>query len=236
MSWLADLGRVYLSVFRGGAELLARNWILVPVAFGYQLLLSGVAIVLLPLGVAGGMAGGFLAGMVTVIVGAACTSSWLALVEQIIRNRRIVVGEVRASFFLYLSDLLNVGFLLMVLQMVGGLVFQGFLEVVFFLALLAFLNAIPEQLYLGHHGGVALFTESYTFIGRYWIEWFPATVLLSAIAAALLFAIPLDPMGLVSAAVMALAGSYALLVRGLLFQALTSSSRRAREFRRRAGT
>jgi hypothetical protein len=174
--------------------------------------------------------------MVTVIVGAACTSSWLALVEQIIRNRRIVFGEVRASFLVYLSDLLNVGFLLMLLQMVGGLVFQGYFQLVFFLALLVFLNAVPEQLYLGHHGGVALFAESYSFIGRYWIEWFPATLLLGGIAGALLSAIPVDPLGLVSAGVLALAGSFALLVRGLLFLELTSSSRRAREFRRRTGT
>jgi len=234
LSWLADLARVYGRTFQRAAELLVRNWPLPVVALGYQLITMAAGVAIAPLQLLGQF-GGFAAGVVAVIVGAACMSSWLALVEQVIRSGRIAAAEVRTSFTTYLGDLLNVGFLLFGLQLVGEFALTPFpyLKIVFLLATAVFLNAVPELLYLGHHAGVALFVESYRFIGQSWIEWFPANIVLLALLGAVLTGVPEGPFGLLGAAAFAIAMSYALLVRGLLFLELTTSSRRAREFRRR---
>lgn len=235
MSWVADLAAVYARVFRRALVLLVQNWVLAAAAIGYQVILLAATLVLAPLQL-GGPVGGIVAGIGAVVIGAACTSSWLALVEQAIRSGRIVVSELRTSFVLYLGDLLNVGFLLFGLQLVGEFALTPFpyLRIVFFLATIVFLNAIPEELYLGRHAGVALFVESYRFIGQSWIEWFPANLVLAMLLASVVIGVPSGPLGMVGAVALSIVVSYMLLVRGLLFLELTTSSRRAREFRRRS--
>ena len=110
---------------------------------------------------------------------AACFSSWLFFLEQIVRGRgRVDLRELPASFGAYLGDLLNVGFLLFLLQLVAAFVLAPFplLLIVFGLAVFAFLNAVPELVYLGRSGAAELLAESYRFIAANWIEWFPANL------------------------------------------------------------
>ena len=109
------------------------------------------------------------------------------------------------------------------------------LLIVFGLAVFAFLNAVPELVYLGRSGAAELLVESYRFIAANWIEWFPANLLLVAAVLAVDMVLPDGPLGLISAAGRRagrglLAGSCA----GCSSSELTTSSRRAREFRRRA--
>ena len=96
------------------------------------------------------------------------------------------------------------------------------------------LNAVPELVYLGRSGAAELLAESYRFIAANWIEWFPANLLLVAAVLAVDMVLPDGPLGLISAAGAGLVAAYGWVVRGLLFLELTTSSRRAREFRRRA--
>ena len=111
-----------------------------------------------------------------------------------------------------------------------SLVATLFLLAVFFV----FLNAVPELVYLGRSGAAELLAESYRFIGANWIEWFPANLLIVGVVLAVDFVLPDGPLGLISAAGAGLVAAYGWVVRGLLFLELTTSSRRAREFRRRA--
>ena len=62
-------------------------------------------------------------------------------------------------------------------------------ELFIHLVLLIFLNAVPELIYLGHHGGLNLLSESYRFIGENWIEWFPPNMLLILAAVGIVFSI-----------------------------------------------
>src|SRR6266566_2752162 len=75
--------------------------------------------------------------------------------------------------------------------------------------------------------------ESYQFIGENWIEWFPANLaLLACVLGAL--ELPAGPLGVVGAVGFGVVLYFAAIVRGLLFQELSTSSRRGREFWRRA--
>ena len=222
--WLGDTVALYARVFRRAGGLALRNWAVGLVVIPYAALLWAVRLLAAPFGIVGGL--------LLYLAGVACLSSWLSLVEQVIRVGRVRVRDVPAGFAAYFGDLLTVGFLFWGLQLVASLVLAPFpfLQIVFVLAVLVFLNAVPELVYLGRHAAAELLVESYRFIGENWIEWFPANVVLFAIVAA---ARALD-LGVVADALLGIVLYFVMIVRGLLFLELATSGRRAREFRRRA--
>jgi hypothetical protein len=221
---LVDLAGIYARVVRRGAVLFGRHWWLGLVFAGYQTAAFLVAVLLAPLG----MAGGFIAA----IVSAAFASSGLVLLGGVLRHGRATLADVPGSFGVYLGDVLTFGFLLWVLGYVEQAVFppRALSGLAFEIGIFVLLNAVPEEIYLGGEGGPAMFVGSYEFIGRHWLEWLPlAMVLYAGWHAAS------DPsLGLAGAVVGGLALAFMLVCRGLLFLELTTSSRRAREFRRRA--
>ena len=223
MSWLRDILGVYASVARRAFELTVRHWWLGLVAIGYQALLFAV------MGIAGAF--GFLGGFLLALAMAALMSSWLVLLGHVVREGRTSLADVPGSFVVYLGDVLTFGFLLWALQFIASVAFAelSYAAIVFELALLVFLSAVPEQIYLGGEAGTAIFVESYRFVARYWIEWLPATGLLMVLTI-LMSAVPVLPVAVVGGGI---ALTFMFVCRGLLFLALTSSSRRAREFQRR---
>ncbi|HEV7731898.1 MAG TPA: hypothetical protein VGR62_07035 [Candidatus Binatia bacterium] len=228
MSWLSDTLALYGRVFRRAGDLTARNMILLSVAVCYPMLLGIGQSLLAPLGIIGGV--------LWTLAAAAAMSSWLTLMEGVVRNGRADLRDVPASFVTYLSELINVGFLLFLLQMVAAFAFGPFpfLKIVFGLAILVFLNAIPELIYLGRYVSTDLLVQSYRFIGTNWIEWFPANLVLIAVLLAVAVVLPEGPYGIVTALAAGLVALFGGILRGLLFLELTTSSRRAREFQRRA--
>ena len=226
--WLRDTGELYARVFRRGAVLALRNWPVGLAVVGYGVLLLFTRILTAPLG--------FVGGFITYLVIVACASSLLSLVAEVIRSGRVRVGDVAAGFATYLGDLLTVFFLLWLLSLTAQVFLAPFpfLLIVFGLATIAFFNAVPELLYLGRRAAGELLVESYRFIGENWIEWFPANLLLGMCLYATSY-VPAGPYGLVNGLVTGVTFYFAMIVRGLLFQELATSSRRARAFRRAAG-
>ena len=234
MSWAADTLALYARVFQRAATLTARNPTLVVAVMVYAMVLQlalGLAATLLA---AGPLA--ILAGFVWLAALAACFGSWLALTERVVTDGRTTPSELPASFRPYVVDVLVVGMLIGFLRMIAAIVLAPFpfLQIVFGLATVVFFNAAPELIYLGRHTPIELLAASYTFVAQNWIEWFPPTVLLFVLVVAVAVVTPAGPFGLVAAAAVGLVASYAWVVRGLLFVELTTSSRRAREFQRRA--
>jgi len=130
---------------------------------------------------------------------------------------------------------LNVGFLFGGLQLIAAFVLTPIplAQIVFLLAVFVFLNAVPEVVYVGRHVATDVLVESYRFIGENRIEWFPANLVLLGCVAGVL-RLPAGPFGLVGVLVLGVVLYFAAIVHGPLFQELSTSSRRAREFRRRA--
>ena len=224
MSWLTDLLGVYGRVLRRAFELTLKHWWLGPVAIGYLGVFFTLAIVASQLG----FAGGFL----LAIGMAALMSSWLVLVGHVVRNGRVTIADIPESFLVYLGDVITFLFFRMLLNWVANAAFAdvSYVAIVFDLAVLVFLNAAPEQIYLGGNTGLAVFVESYRFVGTYWIEWLPATALFIV----LLFAVSLVPVPVVALVLGGIVMAFGFIARGLLFLELTTSSRRAREFARRS--
>ncbi|TMB53123.1 MAG: hypothetical protein E6J56_14105 [Deltaproteobacteria bacterium] len=214
--WLLDTATLYARVFRRGARLALTNWPVGLMVVAYGALLGLVTRLVAPLGIIGGF--------VLWFVMMACLSSWLSLVEQVIRSGRVRLGDVPSSFAAYLGELLAVGFLTSVLWMVASIVLAPFrfLAIVFGLAVLVFFNAVPELVYLGRHSAAELLVESYRFIGENWIEWFPATLALGA-AVIVVAALPGGPFDILGDAAAGVLLYFMMIVRGLLFLELAAS-------------
>jgi len=228
--WVGDTLALYARAFGRGARLALANWPVGLVVILYGVLLESVFALVAPLGLVGGI--------IAYLALVACASSWLSLVERVIRVGRVDLRDLPAGFGAYLGDLLTVFFLLWVLRLVVAVLLPPtatFLHILFMLAVIVFLNAVPELIYLGRHAATELLVESYRFIGENWIEWFPANLVLIGCVLAV-FALPAGPYNLIVNTALGLSLYFAMIARGLLFLELSTTSRRAREFRRRAAS
>ncbi len=232
MSWLTTTLAMYGRAFRRAGTLTLRNWPVAGTTFAYSLALAAAAIVASGLG----LVGGFLMSLVW----AACVSSFLSMVEMMLRTGSVSWADFRRSFGVYLWDVVGVTFILWVVFAVATPALDSLpqgtgLILGMNLVIVVLFNAVPELIYLGHRSSLELLTESYRFIADNWIEWFPATIAM-AIPLVLLAGAEL-PVGLALArtALLALWVYFMMVARGLLFLELDGSSRRARAFRHRAG-
>jgi len=223
VSWLTDLLDVYGRVLRRAFELTLKHWWLGLIAIAYVGIFFSLAVVAGQLGIVGGFL--LAIGMALLI------SSWLVLVGQVVRNGRVTLAEVPESFLVHLGDVITLLFFRSLLSWAANSLGESYAGIVLDLAIAVFLNAAPEQIYLGRNSGLAILVESYRFIGQYWIEWLPVNALLLVLFTAALFFVPIGALATVLGGIVLAFGSIA---RGLLFLELTTSSRRAREFARRS--
>jgi len=222
---------LYREIFGRAFGLFARNPVLVVPVLA-TLAVQTLAPLLAPFGIVGGIA--------MVILDSMCWSALLACTGDAIRTGRVTMGDVQAGFLAHLGDVLGVRFVLWVI--VWGLsptppAFQILAAV----AVVVLLNAVPELISLARYGTLELLGASYRFMGENWIEWAPPNVVLfAALTAIPTLLIPaLAPLGWdlamgIGLGVATSVVAYGLLVRGLLFLALTESGRRGRAFRNAA--
>ena len=225
---------IYRRAFARGGALAVRNWPVLLSVFAYAgiLFLGGYLAAFL------GLVGGFLMSLLF----AACASSFLYLVEMIVRTNRVTWEDFTRSFGVYLWDVVGVSFALWLFWFVATPFLhqlpQGHVAVLAIqLVLVVLFNAVPELIYLGHSGLVDLLARSYQFIAANWIEWFPPNLLLIA-GMELLWRMPLGegaPFLLLRVALVSLFLYFAMVVRGFLFIELDGTTRRARLFRHKMG-
>jgi hypothetical protein len=233
VEWLLITISIYRRAFSRAGTLAIKNWAVLGTVFVYSAIMSVTGLLVAMLG----MIGGF----VLSLVWAACVSSFLYLVEMIVRTSRVSLEDFRSSFGRYLWDVVGVTFLSWIffslatpalLQMPQGHLILLCAE----LAIFVFFNAVPELIYLGHYTSLQLLSESYAFVAANWIEWFPANIA----AAAVLYAVasaPLNgPAQVVRTALMGLLVYFVMVMRGLLFIELHGSTHRGRAFKYRSGS
>ena len=224
MSWLTDLLGVYGRVLRRAVELTLKHWWLGAVAIVYQVLAIALVAFFGPFG--------FFGSLVVVVGWSALASSWMVLVGQVVRNGRVTLAEVPESFAVHLFDVWLFFFFANFATNAATQAFSDlpYVSIVFTLTCFVFLNAVPEPIYLGGASGLAIFVEVYRFMSTYWVEWLPLTGALFVFVLIAL-GVPFPPLAL---ALGGLAIALMSIARGLLFLEITTSSRRAREFARRA--
>jgi hypothetical protein len=232
MTWLTTTLAMYGRAFRRAGMLTLRNWPVAGTAFVYGLALAAAAVLASGLG----LVGGFLMS----VVWAACVSSFLSMVEMMLRTGSVSWADFRQSFGTYLWDVVGVTFVLLVVFAIATPALRTIPQgpgiiLGLNLVIAVLFNAVPELIYLGHHSSLALLGESYRFIADNWIEWFPATIAM-ALPLVVLTGMPLPAaLEIVRPALVSLWVYFVMVARGLLFLELHGSTRRARDFRQRAG-
>ena len=205
-----------------------------------------------PLGIIGGLITGFVLAM--------CVSSYLYYIAGVVNGNRMHLRELWESWRPHFNSVINILFLLFLFRYSLSFLTPPGDETAMFLAslieliLLIILNPIPEIIYQGRSDGFAMIQESVDFLRASGVEWFLPFIAL-AIVSAVLLPLPLleGPLqfgrltfpttvggvsqgslaGLVWGALSALLLFAIMIFRGLLFRALSGTSRRQRIFRSR---
>lgn len=229
---------IYRVALRRTVELLAANWGIIFAPLVYSVILSVAATLGAPLGIVGGF--------IVTAATAACASSGLYLIQNIVRTGRVSLNDFTRGFSAYLWDILGIAFILWIPMMLLSEVAYSTPQspvIVFLVQLLLYiiLNPVPELIYQTRTTGVALLSASYEFIVENWIEWFAPNVTIGVAAYWLMrwLDIPAEYLPpffrfFFLFSVFGLLLTFLMIFRGLLFAELSGTTRRSRAYRYRA--
>ncbi len=230
----------------------ARSWLAAVSIPVYVFAIVMTAQLVAPLG----MIGGIIIGVVV----AACLGAYLSLLASAVAGTQIRLADLKNGLRA-LWDVMSVGFALWIISLLVSVIVKGAgdkgaaVAGVFSLAVAIFLNVVPELIYNSRNRSFALLKESATWIMANPFAWFPPNLIFAFAflwsVGALSFSSPgallvrLAALGsggvlglvvgapLWKAPLLIVFLHYVMVFRGLLFQELSTGSRRMREFQRR---
>jgi hypothetical protein len=229
---------IYKTCLIRTVELVRDNWGIIFAPIAYGVLLSVAAMLVAPLGIVGGIVMG--------VVMAACASSGLYLIENVVRIGKTSLQDFTRGFSVYLLDILTIAFIFWIPMRLlaqfafttpnGPLLYLGvqiLLYVIF--------NPVPELIYQSRVSGLALLSASYQFIVENWIEWLLpnllvglAGYLLRNLVYQLVAPMPFFLQYFLVEAAFGLFLTFLMIFRGLLFSELNGTTRRSRVYRYKA--
>lgn len=203
---------------------------------------------------------GLIGGLITGLVLAMCASSYLYFIAGVVNGNRMRPSELGESWRPHFGSVINILFLFFIVQYVLRLLTPAGDQTAMLLAslieliLLIVLNPIPEIIYQGRSEGFSMLQESVDFLRASGVEWFLPFIAL-ALVSAILLPLPLlegplqfgrltfpttgggMPQGSFSGLFWSVVSAFLLfgimIFRGLLFRALSGTTRRQRIFRAR---
>lgn len=229
---------IYATALKRSLECVSKNWIVsfAPVVYGIGLSIVGTLVA--PFG----MIGGFLYSLAS----AACASSALFLIKNMVESGKTNVRDFLNGFTVYLWDVITIGFILWIPTWVLATSLASLPNgaLIFFLirlCLYIILNAVPELIYQSRASGLELISASYNFIVENWLEWLIPNILFAVggyylleLIAPFLFGLPGFVNLFLYAFIVGLGLTYLMTFRGFLFAELNGTTRRSRIYRYRA--
>lgn len=210
--------------------------IFAPLAYGF--LLSAAAMLFAPLG--------FIGGLILGVVLAACASSGLYLIENVVRMNKATLQDFARGFSVYLWEILTIAFIFWIpMRLLAQVAFTTPNGPLLYLGvqilLYVIFNPVPELIYQSRVSGLALLSASYQFIVENWLEWlFPnilvgmAGYLLRNFVYQLVAPLPFFLQYFFLEAAFGLFLTFLMIFRGLLFAELNGTTRRSRVYRYKA--
>jgi len=231
---------MYATALRRSLECVRKNWVVsfAPVVYGIGLTIVDTLVA--PLG----MIGGFLYSFAT----AACASSALYLIKNMVESGKTNLRDFVDGFTVYLWEVIAIWFILWIPKwaLATSLASLPNGALIFFLiqlCLYIILNAVPELIYQSRASGLELISASYNFIVENWVEWlipnlilFAAGYFLLDFVGSLFFGMPGFVQLFLYAFVLGLCLTYLMTFRGFLFAELYGTTRRSRIYRYKART
>ena len=149
-------------------ELVRSNLAIILAPIAYSLILSAAALLAAPFGIIGG----FVMGLVL----AACASSGLYLIDNVVRMGKAIPQDFVKGFSVYLWDVLTIAFIFWIPMRLlaqfavttpeGAVIYLG-VQILLYIIF----NPVPELIYQSRLSGLALLSASYQFIVENWLEW-----------------------------------------------------------------
>ena len=238
MEQIKALVWIYKTCLIRTVELVRENLgiIFAPIAYGF--VLSAAALLVAPLG--------FIGGMILGVVLAACASSGLYLIENVVRMSKATFQDFTRGFTVYIWDVLTLAFIFWIpMRLLAQFAFTTPNGPLFYFAvqilLYVIFNAVPELIYQGRVSGLALLSASYQFIVENWIEWLLLNILvgiagylLRSLVYQLVTPLPFFLQYFLVEAAFGLFLTFLMIFRGLLFGELNGTTRRSRVYRYKA--
>ena len=226
---------IYRTAFQRSWQCLRKNWVvsLAPVAYG--IILAVVISLVAPLGIIGGF--------VYSLASAACASSGLYLIKNLVDSGKTDVNDFLNGFTVYIWDVITVAFILWLPMRVAAMGLASVPNGVLFyfllrLGLYILLNAVPELIYQSRTSGLELIGASYSFIVENWLEWLIPNIFcalagyfLLDLFESLIRGLPLYLEFFLHSLFLGLGLAYFMTFRGFLFAELHGTTRRSRMYR-----
>ncbi len=256
MNVFKDLYYVNRKAIKRTTNLFMKNWLIVFTGFVYSTLTLIISIII---GVLfNNMVLGFFAGIVIFLAISAITSNYLYLLFKIVKHDKFTFQDFKDGFTVYLRKIYTVLFIGWVAQLLFGFIVEpiltGLLSGIFTYSVLSVLisilvlilvNALPETIYQKNYSPVESIIYAFNFIKENWIEWFLPNIILmgilyfsTGIIVRNIFAYNIGfnfRPSLIGIAIYFLGQiifSYTMIYRGVLFDILSTSTRRKRMFMR----
>ncbi len=226
---------IYRTAFQRSWQSVRKNWVVSFAPVVYGIILSIVVSIVAPLGIVGGF--------IYSLVSAACASSGLYLIKNLVESGKANFNDFLNGFTVYIWDVITISFILWIPMRVAAMGLSSVPNgaLLFFLlrlGLYVLLNAVPELIYQSRTSGLELIGASYNFIVENWLEWLIPN-LLCAVAGyflldlleSLIFSLPAYVALFLYAFVIGIGLAYFMTLRGFLFAELHGTTRRSRLYR-----
>ena len=242
MELLKLMTKYYIDTAKRALKFSIKNW---PVMFAlviYSVILALGGILLSKLS--------FLGGLVLAIIAAACTSSYLYLIENIINNRIADTNDFKNSFTPYLGRVMNITFYIWIASLLYGLIadviiktpYGNIINTAVLILVVILLNPLPEMIYQTNNSETGVFPASFNFMKENFIEWAVPNLLFNLaiyylfggnIGLSFSLSMKFSAVGIIKFLLGLFVVLFMMVYRGILFRFLNGSTRRSRLFKLR---
>lgn len=252
MNILKDLLLVNKSTLKKTSKLFLDNWIIVFTGFIYTLLNIALVVVMnlifsIPII-------RFFSGIISFIATSAMISNYLYLLNQIIRYGRVTVQDFKDGFKAFLWKIYGVLFIgwaagFLFDRIIAPVIYSlnlslaGTISFIISFLVLVLINALPESIYQKHYSAWETVLYAFNFVKENWIEWFAPNIIMLglfylvtgnvikdvlAISSGMFFSFSLK--GILLYIIGQVMFSFIMIYRGVLFDILSTSTRRKRAY------
>lgn len=200
----------------------------------------------------------FFTGIVSILAMSAIGSNYLHLMFKIVKHEKFTFQDFKDGFTVYLRELWTIFFVIWIVNMLLGMIIipilggllrsvitSATLYIIIYLLGFILLNPLPETVYQKHYSSLDSFPYAFNFVKENWLEWFLPNIVFGAIMYFALGRIFTNILfmsfgfmsglsfGEIFTSVLALGVlSFVMIYRGILFEILSTSTRRKRMFMR----
>lgn len=249
---LKDIYYVNLKTIKKSSKLFLDNWSIVFTGFIYTTINMVIFTVIgfLFRGVLG-----LVGGLLGAIVMSAMISNYLYLLQNIIKHGKITIQDFKDGFKVYLWKIYGVLFIgwissillnMFISPILSRAISPRLISTIISVLLLILLNPLPESIYQKFYSPWETIQYAFNFIRENWIEWFLPNILFIGIlyfttgkiindllAIQYTFNFDFSITGILFYIIGQVIFSFIMIYRGVLFEMLSTSTRRKRMYMRR---